>query len=169
MFTESPPTSRNFLQITIWKTLLKACSTLIYITTQLECRSKKALMPKSMVSQPLRVDTLNWWRDKCFWNGPQNCRTMEQLISWRNASPMAIEGIPLVSFTIFHLDNTSFLFLHVSFGEFWYKNYASVWGQYGSWVMGVYSRPFNGVWSSTTNVLWWYRPFIWRIVPHLLL
>jgi hypothetical protein len=27
-------------------------------------------------------------------------------------------------------------------------------------VMGIYLRPFNKVLGSTTNLFWWYKPFI---------
>jgi hypothetical protein len=62
---------------------------------------------------------------------------------------------------LFHLDKTSFFFLHVSFGEFRQNNYVGMWGHYVSKVMGVYSRPLNEASNSTTNLLWWYKYFIY--------
>ncbi len=100
MFTKGPSTSRNSLKIIVQKMLLKTFLTLIYITTQLVCRLKKALMLKGMVSQPLRVETPNWWMDRCFWNDPLNYRIMDRLISQKNVSLMPIEQRPLMSFTI---------------------------------------------------------------------
>jgi len=64
-----------------------------------------------------------------------------------------------------HLNNT-FFFLPIFFGEFWQKHYASMWGHYGSRVMGVYLRPLSEALGLTTNLFWWYRPFIYgRLCP----
>ncbi len=60
---------------------------------------------------------------------------------------------------LFHSDNTSFL--PIFFGEFWQESYAGLWEHYGSRVMGVYSGPFSGALGLTTNLFWWYRPFIY--------
>ncbi len=68
--------------------------------TQSRCRSKRVQMLKGMALQLLRVNTPNWWGDRCSWNGPRSCKTMEQLISQRNTSPMAIKRRPLISFAI---------------------------------------------------------------------
>jgi hypothetical protein len=39
-------------------------------------------------------------------------------------------------------------------------------GHYGSKVFGIYSKPLNEALGSTTNLLWWYRPFIYgRLCP----
>jgi len=60
-----------------------------------------------------------------------------------------------------HSNNTSF-FLLVFFDKFWQKHFVNMWGHYGSMVMGVYSRPFNKVLGLTINILWWYKPFIYK-------
>jgi hypothetical protein len=59
-----------------------------------------------------------------------------------------------------HLDKL-FLFLLISFNKFQQNNYVSMWKHYGSKVLGVYSRPLNEASSPTTDLLWWYRPFIY--------
>ncbi len=61
---------------------------------------------------------------------------------------------------LFHMDNTSF-FLLVFFGEFWQKNYASMCGHYWSKIMGVFLGPLHEASSLTTNIFWWYRPFLY--------
>ncbi len=66
-----------------------------------------------------------------------------------------------------YLDNTSFFFLHVSFGEFWQESYACMWEHYGSMVMEVYLWPFNMVSSLITNLLWWYKPFFHGKLCHI--
>jgi hypothetical protein len=58
-----------------------------------------------------------------------------------------------------HLDNTSFL--HVFLGEFQQESYAGLWGHYGSKVMKIYSRPLIKMLGLTTNLFWWYKPFIY--------
>jgi hypothetical protein len=58
MLAKGPPTSRNSLKIAIEETLLKVFSTSTYIITQSRFKLGKALMPKGMVSQPLRIETL---------------------------------------------------------------------------------------------------------------
>jgi hypothetical protein len=63
---------------------------------------------------------------------------------------------------LFHLNNTSFFFLLVSFGEFQQDNYVGMWGHYGSMVMGIYLGPFSGLSGSIIDIFWWYRPFIYR-------
>jgi hypothetical protein len=88
------------LKITAWKTSLKAFSTSTCITTQSGCRSKRALMSKGIVSQPLGVKTPNSWGDRCSWNSLWSCRTMEQLISQKDTSFTAIGQRPSVPFTI---------------------------------------------------------------------
>jgi hypothetical protein len=47
------------------------------------------------------------------------------------------------------------------FGEFQQENYASLWEHYGSKVMGIYSGPLSEVLGSTTNLFWWYKPFMY--------
>ncbi len=67
---------------------------------------------------------------------------------------------------LFHTDNTSSFFLHVSFGGFQHENYASMWGHHGSRIMGVFSGPLREVSNLTTNILWWYRPSLYgRLCP----
>jgi hypothetical protein len=51
MLTKSPPTSHNSLKIIIQKMLLKTFFMSICVTTQLRCKSSRALMPKGMVPQ----------------------------------------------------------------------------------------------------------------------
>jgi hypothetical protein len=58
MLAKGPPTSRNSLKIAIEETLLKVFSTSTYIITQSRFKLGKALMPKGMVLQPLRIETL---------------------------------------------------------------------------------------------------------------
>ncbi len=94
------PSSHNSLKITTRKTLLKMFLTSTCITTQLGCKSNKAQMPKMMASQPPKVNTPNWWEDKCSWNNPQSCRTMEWLINRKNTLLMAKEQWPQMSFAI---------------------------------------------------------------------
>ncbi len=60
-----------------------------------------------------------------------------------------------------HLDNSSSFFLLISFNGFQQDIYASMWGHYGSKVMWVYWGPFNKMSSPTTNLLWWYKLFIY--------
>ncbi len=52
-------------------------------------------------------------------------------------------------------------FLCVSFGKFWQENYASMWGHYGSRIMKIFSRPLNKVSCLITDILWWYKPFLY--------
>jgi len=59
MLAKGPQTSCNFLKIIVQKMLLKTFSMSTYIVTQSRCRSRRALMPKEMASQPLKVDTSN--------------------------------------------------------------------------------------------------------------
>jgi hypothetical protein len=59
MFAKGPLTSHNSLKIIVRETLLKVFLMLIYITTQLGCRSKKVRILKRMASQPLKVNTPN--------------------------------------------------------------------------------------------------------------
>jgi hypothetical protein len=59
MFAKGPLTSYSSLKIATEETLLKTFSTSTCITTQSRCRSRRALMPKEMVSQPLGVETSN--------------------------------------------------------------------------------------------------------------
>jgi hypothetical protein len=41
-----------------------------------------------------------------------------------------------------------------------------MWGHYGSMIVGVFSRPLNKASGSTTDILWWYRPFLYgRLCP----
>jgi len=56
------------------------------------------------------------------------------------------------------LDNTSFFFLLVSFGEFQQKNYVNMWGHYGSRIIRALSRALNETSGLTINILWWYKP-----------
>jgi hypothetical protein len=42
-----------------------------------------------------------------------------------------------------HKNNTSFFFLLVSFGEFQWKRYGSIWGHYGFRIVGVFSKPLS--------------------------
>jgi len=100
MFATCPFASHNSLKIIVWKMLLNTFLMSTYITTQLGCRLRKAQMRKGMSSQPLRVDTPNWWGDRCFWNNLQSCKTMEWLISWKNTSLTIIGQRPLVFFDI---------------------------------------------------------------------
>jgi hypothetical protein len=51
-----------------------------------------------------------------------------------------------------HMNNISFFFLLVSFGEFQQENYVGMWGHYGSRIMGVFLRPFSEASSLTTNI-----------------
>ncbi len=44
---------------------------------------------------------------------------------------------------LFHMNNTSFSFLHVFFGGYWQENYACMCGHYGSRIMGIFSRPLT--------------------------
>jgi hypothetical protein len=34
-------------------------------------------------------------------------------------------------------------------------------GHYGSMIMGVFSMPLNEASNLTTDILWWYRPFLY--------
>jgi hypothetical protein len=61
-----------------------------------------------------------------------------------------------------HKNNTSFFFLPVSFGRFQQENYAGMWGHYESKIVGVFSRPFSKESISSTNILWWYTPFLYK-------
>jgi len=57
MLTKGPPTSHNSLKIAIQETSVKAFSTSTYIINQSRFELGRALMPKRMVSQPLRIKT----------------------------------------------------------------------------------------------------------------
>jgi len=66
----------------------------------------------------------------------------------------------LINF-FFHLNNSSFSL--ISFGEF--RQVVGMWKHYGSWVI-IYLGLLNGVSSSASDLLWWYRPFIYgRLCP----
>jgi hypothetical protein len=55
----------------------------------------------------------------------------------------------------------SCLFWRVSKGS-----YACMWGHYGSKIMGIFSRPLSKPSSSTTDILWWYKLFLYgRLCP----
>ncbi len=67
---------------------------------------------------------------------------------------------------VFHTDNTFFFFFLVSFSGFQQESYVGMWGHYGSMIVGVFSRPLNKASGSTTDILWWYRPFLYgRLCP----
>jgi hypothetical protein len=59
---------------------------------------------------------------------------------------------------LFHMDNTSFFFLLISFDGFQKESYADMWGHYGSKIVEVFSKPLSEASSLTINILWWYRP-----------
>jgi hypothetical protein len=59
------------------------------------------------------------------------------------------------------MDNTSFFFLLVFFGKFWQESYVGMWGHYGSKIMGVFLGPLSETLGSTTNIFWWYKPFLY--------
>jgi hypothetical protein len=41
-----------------------------------------------------------------------------------------------------------------------------MWGRSGSKVMGVYLEPISKTLGLTTNIFWWYKPFIYgRLCP----
>jgi len=50
-----------------------------------------------------------------------------------------------------HMDNTSFFF-PISFGEFWRKSYANMWGHYGSKIVGIFLSLLSEVLDSTTDI-----------------
>jgi hypothetical protein len=60
MLAKGPSASRNSLKIITQEMLLKTFLTSTCITTQSRCTSKRVLMPKRVVSQPLGVETLNY-------------------------------------------------------------------------------------------------------------
>jgi hypothetical protein len=62
---------------------------------------------------------------------------------------------------LYYMDSTFFFFLPISFGGFWQKSYAGMWGHYGLTIVGVFSRPFNEALGLTIDVLWWYRLFFY--------
>ncbi len=74
---------------------------------------------------------------------------------------------PYVSFVNFFISLKQYLFFLITFGGFQQESYVDMWEHYGSRVMGVYSRPLSKVLSPTTNLFWWYKPYLWKIVPHL--
>ncbi len=47
------------------------------------------------------------------------------------------------------------------FDKFWQESYTCMWRHYGTKVMWVYLGIFSGVSSPTSNLLWWYRFFIY--------
>jgi hypothetical protein len=57
MLAKGPPTFHNSLKITIQETSLKVFSMSTYIINQSRFELGRALMPKGMVSQPLRIKT----------------------------------------------------------------------------------------------------------------
>jgi hypothetical protein len=57
-----------------------------------------------------------------------------------------------------YLNNTSFFFLPISFGEFGQENYADMWWHYGSKVMGVCLTP---------DFFWWYNLLIYGGLCHI--
>jgi hypothetical protein len=66
----------------------------------------------------------------------------------------------------FHLDSFSFFFLIVFFNELQHESYAGVRRHYGSKVLGIYLGPFNKALGPTTDLFWWYGPFIYgRLCP----
>jgi hypothetical protein len=36
-----------------------------------------------------------------------------------------------------------------------------MWGHYGSKIVGVFLGPLNEVSNLTTDILWWYKPFLY--------
>jgi hypothetical protein len=45
-----------------------------------------------------------------------------------------------------------------------------MWGHYESKVMRVYLKPLSEAIGPTTDILWWYRPFIYgRLCPFVVL
>ncbi len=61
---------------------------------------------------------------------------------------------------LFHMNNTSFSFLIISFGGFW-QSYVSMCGHYGFRIMGIFLGPFNEALSSIIDILWWYRAYFY--------
>jgi hypothetical protein len=65
-----------------------------------------------------------------------------------------------------HLDNSSFLFLLVFSNKLRQESYGGMRGHYGFRVLGVYPRPLNKALGPTTDLFWWYKPFIFgRLCP----
>ncbi len=65
---------------------------------------------------------------------------------------------------LFHMDNTFlflFFFFLISFGEFQQENYINMLRHYGSRIVEVFLGPLNDALGSKTDILWWYRPYIY--------
>jgi hypothetical protein len=62
---------------------------------------------------------------------------------------------------LFHMDNTSFLFLLISFGRFRQESYVGMWGHYGSKIVGIFLGPLSEVLGLTTNIFWWYKLYFY--------